>query len=165
METLLEQKTHRKLGFTNLESTEVVMNLNQLLANYQVYFHKLQNFHWNIKGRDFFELHEQFEKMYRDVFNKIDEIAERVRVFGKTPTSNMEAYLDQASIKESPTDLSGEFMVRTLVEDMDNLLTNMVETTDVASANGDVGTVDLMNSYIKELEKEHWMLISWLQDK
>lgn len=165
METLLEKKTHRKLGFTNLESAEVVLNLNQLLSNFQIYFHKLQNFHWNVKGRDFFELHQQFETMYRDTFEKIDEVAERVRVFGKTPTSRIKDNLEKATIKESSTDLSGEFMVRTIVEDMDILLTNMVETTDVASANGDVGTADLMNAYIKELEKDHWMLMSWLQDK
>lgn len=161
----MKEKAHRKLGFTNLESAEVVVCLNQLLANYQVYFHKLQNFHWNIKGHDFFELHEQFEKMYTSVFEKVDEIAERVRVFGKTPVSSMKEWLKMAEIKESGTDLSGEFMVKTIMEDMDILLSDMVETTDIAAANGDVGTVDLMNTYIKELEKEHWMLMAWMQEK
>lgn len=56
--------THRKLGFEKKEQEKVVERLNALLCNYQVYYQKLRNFHWNVKGPDFYDLHEQFEEEY-----------------------------------------------------------------------------------------------------
>ena len=56
-----KNKTFKKLGFTYLETAEIVVSLNTLLANYQVFYNKLRNFHWNIEGPEFFELHEEFE--------------------------------------------------------------------------------------------------------
>ena len=56
----------------------VVIELNTLLAEYHVYYQKLRNFHWNILGRNFFDLHEKFEELYEDARTKIDEIAERI---------------------------------------------------------------------------------------
>ncbi|MEO9533791.1 MAG: DNA starvation/stationary phase protection protein [Crocinitomicaceae bacterium] len=165
MNILNKEKQHSKLGFTNLEATEIILNLNELLANYQVHFHKLQNFHWNVKGRDFFELHEKFEEMYNEAFKNIDAIAERIRVFGKTPISSMNDYLGLADLKESPSDLSGEFMVREILNDYEILLSCLVETTDQASLNGDVGTIDMINGFIKKMEKNHWMLSAWLDIK
>ena len=44
--------------------TEIANELNSLLANYQIYYQNLRGFHWNIQGRNFFELHEKFEELY-----------------------------------------------------------------------------------------------------
>ncbi|MEX1003233.1 MAG: DNA starvation/stationary phase protection protein [Crocinitomicaceae bacterium] len=165
MEMLNKETPYKKLGFTNLEATEIILNLNELLANYQTHFHKLQNFHWNVKGRDFFELHGHFEDMYRRAFENIDIVAERIRVFGKTPVSTMKEYLELTEIKEASTDLSGEYMVGEILNDFEILLSILVETTDQAAKNGDVGTVDLCNGFIKKMEKDHWMLSSWLNSK
>ena len=91
-------KTYKKLGFSNEETQELVDHLNKLLANYQVHYQKLRNFHWNVEGPDFFDLHEQFEIEYDAVKAQIDEIAERIRVFGANPISTMQGYLDVAEI-------------------------------------------------------------------
>ena len=71
MDLLEKEKPYTKLGFSKLEATEIILPLNELLANYQTHFHKLQNFHWNVKGRDFFELHEQCSQMLHDTFFQI----------------------------------------------------------------------------------------------
>ena len=163
MNTIVKSKPHAKLGFSHLETAEIVVKLNELLANYQVHFHKLQNFHWNVRGRDFFELHEQFENMYNRAFENIDDIAERIRVFGQTPTSTMKEYLDMSEIPEKGTDLTGEMMVKEILADFEILLSYSIESIEIAAANGDVGTVDLVNTIIKEMEKNHWMLTSWLK--
>src|SRR5690606_13876996 len=114
-----------------------------------------QNFHWNVKGRDFFELHEQFEKMYMSAFQHVDLIAERIRVFGKTPVSTMKEYLNLSEIKEANPDLSGEFMVREILADYAILISLMVDTLDQTSKNGDAGTTDMVNRFIKQMEKDH----------
>lgn len=166
MDNILEkEQQYSKLGFTKLETAEIILNLNELLANYQTHFHKLQNFHWNVKGRDFFELHEKFEELYREAFEDIDAIAERIRVFGKTPISTMKEYMGLSDIKEASPDLSGEFMVREIISDYNILISVLVETTDQASQHGDVGTIDMINGFIKRMEKNHWMLSTWLNEK
>ena len=55
-----------------METAEIVVSLNTLLANYQVFYNKLRNFHWNIEGPEFFELHEEFENEYNTVKENID---------------------------------------------------------------------------------------------
>jgi len=158
-----KRNAHNRLGFNHLEANEIVVKLNILLANYQVHFHKLQGFHWNVKGRDFFELHEQFENMYSRAYAYIDEIAERIRVFGKTPVSTIREYIDMAEIKEIELDVSGEFMVNEILNDFELLLSHMIDVTESAAEHGDVGTVDMINSFIKHMEKDHWMLTAWLK--
>lgn len=163
MNILEKDKPYTKLGFSKLEATEIILPLNEFLANYQTHFHKLQNFHWNVKGKDFFELHDQFEKMYNEAFKNIDVVAERIKIFGQTPISKMKDYLALSDIKEAESDLSGEFMVREILSDLEILLSCMVEATEQAAANGDVGTIDMINGFTKTIEKQHWQFTAWLQ--
>ena len=161
----MEKRTiYKKLGFTGMETVAIVSNLNRLLANYHIHYQKMRNFHWNVKGKDFFELHELFEKLYNTAKRNIDDVAERIRVFGQTPFSTLSAYLDAADIEEVGTDLNAEMMVRETLSDFQLLLSSMVDVADAAIDIGDVGTEDLINSFIKEMEKKHWMFNAWLKE-
>jgi starvation-inducible DNA-binding protein len=150
-----------KLGYTKLETAAIVETLNKLLANYSVHYQKLRNFHWNVKGGDFFDIHEKFELQYNDAKIAIDDIAERIRVFGQTPLSTMRDYLDTSEIKESGSDLTGMEMVSEILKDYGILLEHMFNVVDAALDNGDNGTVDMMNTLIKKTEKNHWMLTAF----
>jgi len=69
----------KTLSYTKLNEKEVnnvIASLQQLLADFQVYYTNLRGFHWNIKGHAFFILHSKFEEIYNDAAEKIDEIAE-----------------------------------------------------------------------------------------
>jgi starvation-inducible DNA-binding protein len=143
------------------ELASVAASLNSLLADYHVYYQKLRNFHWNIHGRNFFELHEKFEDLYTDARSKIDEIAERVLTLGYRPMSNLSNYLKVASIEESKSELSDTEMVRDLLGAHQILIHRMYEATDKAERVGDEGTIDLIGAYIRELEKTSWMLSAW----
>jgi starvation-inducible DNA-binding protein len=66
------------IGLDKQESANLVDNLNGLLANFQIYYQSLRGLHWNIKGNNFFELHEKYEEFYTDSLVKIDDIAERI---------------------------------------------------------------------------------------
>lgn len=155
---------YRKLGFSKEESQDIVKNLNLLLANYQIHYQKLRNFHWNVTGRDFFELHELFETLYNEAKLNIDAIAERIRVFGLTPLSTLRDYLEYALIVEPIKTLSGEEMVASIIKDFEDLLSFMVDTGNTAATVGDLGTVNLINGFIEVLEKHHWMLQTWIKD-
>ena len=80
------------MNYLNMESEKlkpVVIELNTLLADYHMYYQKLRNFHWNILGKNFFDLHEKFESLYTDARVKIDEIAERILTLGFHPVSKL----------------------------------------------------------------------------
>ena len=66
-------KTLELIKLNESGANNVVASLQQLLADFQVYYTNLRGFHWNIKGHDFFVLHSQFEKMYDDTAEKVDE--------------------------------------------------------------------------------------------
>ncbi len=152
-----ERKVFVKLGYSKLETAEIVEAMNKLLASYCVHYQKLRNFHWNVKGGDFFDIHEKFEEEYNYAKSAIDEIAERIRVFGQTPLSTMREYLDHSEIKESGTDLTGLEMVSEILRDYETLLEQMFNVIEVSLNNGDSGTEDLIKGFVKQTEKKHWM--------
>ncbi len=135
-----------------------VLELNILLADYHIYYQNLRNFHWNILGENFFNLHEKFEELYTDARVKIDEIAERILTLRHHPMSNLKDYLKTASVKEASSQLTDREMVITLVENHSLLLKQMTTVISKAEASGDEGTIDLIGAYIRELEKSSWML-------
>jgi starvation-inducible DNA-binding protein len=151
-----------KLGWTSEEIENITTSLNELLANYSIHYQKLRNYHWNVKGHDFFDLHEQFELQYNEARLHIDDIAERIRVFGKTPLSTLTDYLDLSQIKETGTDLSSDIMVREILSDYRILLQYMFSVIDVASTQGDSGTEEMIKLFINRVEKHHWMLTAFM---
>jgi starvation-inducible DNA-binding protein len=153
-----QTRAYTRLGYNKMESTELVEKLNLLLANYSVHYQKLRNFHWNVKGPDFFDIHEKFEEQYNDAKVAIDDIAERIRVFGHTPYSTMREFLDHADIKESGTDLRAHEMVSEIIKDYEHLLEYMHATLEVALDVADSGTEDMIKGFVKQIETNHWMM-------
>ena len=160
--TIKNRKPFRKLGFTYLETAEIVVALNQLLANYQVQYHKLRNFHWNIEGQDFFELHQEFENEYNSVKSNIDIIAERIRVFGLKPSMSMAEILNLSEIKEVKSDkMSAIGMTTEVLKDFDILHDKMLDVVNAALDAGDNVTEQIVTDFMRNLEKRNWMFTSW----
>ena len=82
------------LNIDNQKVLPVVSELNVLLADYHVHYQKLRNFHWNILGKNFFDLHNRFEEMYNDTRVKIDEVAERIVTLKYHPISKLSDYIE-----------------------------------------------------------------------
>jgi starvation-inducible DNA-binding protein len=158
-----KKKTFAKLGYSPLDTAEIVVHLNRLLSSYSVYQQKLRNFHWNITGQDFFELHNQFEKMYKRSISETDEIAERIRLFGQKPTSSFIEYLTLSDITEETSEPTSFEMAKIVLKDIRNLLENMEECIETAKETNDNGTEFMLKSFIYNMEKEHWMLTAWIK--
>ncbi|WP_370391229.1 Dps family protein [uncultured Winogradskyella sp.] len=141
-----------------------VIELNTLLADYHIYYQNLRNFHWNILGENFFELHEKFEELYTDAREKIDEIAERILTLRYHPMSNLKDYLKASSIEEVSSDKTDVEMVKEILKNHAILLEQMSKVVDKAEKIKDEGTIDLIGAYIRELEKTSWMLDAFTQD-
>ncbi|MFT4536391.1 MAG: starvation-inducible DNA-binding protein [Saprospiraceae bacterium] len=148
------------LGLKPDELKKTVEQLNRLLANYQIYYQNLRNYHWNITGEHFFDLHVIFEDLYNEAKVNIDEIAERVLTLRMKPMSTLAEYLESADIKELSTEDSKE-MVASILSDHKKLISNMREVLTIAGEAGDEGTVDLVGSFLASVEKNSWMLDAW----
>ena len=165
METIKNEKMKkpfRKLGFTYLETAEIVVALNKLMANYYVHYHKLRNFHWNVESQDFFELHVEFENEYNTVIENIDIIAERIRVFGLKPSMSIKEMQGLSEIKEVKSDkMSPIAMVTEVLKDFDILHNKMLDVLNAALDTGDNVTEQMVTDFMRKLEKRNWMFTSW----
>jgi starvation-inducible DNA-binding protein len=158
----LNKKPFRKLGFTYLETAEIVVSLNQLMANYFVHYNKLRNFHWNVDSRDFFELHQEFENEYNTVMQGIDTIAERIRVFGLKPSMTINEILVISEIKEAKADkMSSIEMVKEILKDYEILHNKMLNVMNAALETGDNVTEQIVTDFMRNLENRNWMFTAW----
>lgn len=152
------------MNYLNMDDKKlvpVVAELNQLLAEYNVYYQKMRSFHWNVLGKNFFDLHNQFEALYNDAKIKIDETAERILTLRYHPVSKFGEYLKLAEIKETSAHITDEEMVKHILKDHQILLKQMKKVIDKAEKSGDEGTIDMIGAYIADMEKSSWMLDAW----
>ncbi len=155
-------KTTDYTGLSAVNTTEVVKGLQQLLADYQVFYTNLRGFHWNVKGKRFFQLHEQFENYYNNVAEKVDEIAERILMLGEVPPHNFSDYLKVAHVKESDYVSEGKKAVQNVLETYTYLIAEERKLLSLADKAGDEVTVAMMSDYLREQEKQVWMLTAYL---
>lgn len=81
--------------------SKLVSNLNQLLADLNVLYRKVQNYHWNIKGKEFFQLHAKLEEYYDYINEQVDEVAEKILMIGGQPLGRLKDYLEISKIQEA----------------------------------------------------------------
>jgi starvation-inducible DNA-binding protein len=151
-----------QIGLNTEKSKDLAVKLNELLANFSIYYMNVRGFHWNIKGEKFFELHLKFEEIYNDLQVKIDEIAERILTLGYTPAHAYSTYNETSTIKEVKNVSDGRECVKHLLEGFQQLIIKEREILDLSGDMDDEGTNALMSDYIREQEKTVWMLSSWL---
>lgn len=151
------------IGIDKAIADELCGKLNQLLADYQVFYQNLRGLHWNIKGKEFFELHLKFEEFYDDAVIKIDEIAERILTLEGEPLHTFSDYLSNSNIKEEKGITNGVEGVKIVVKNFSNIITIERGILSIAGDADDEGTVSLMSDYISQTEKTLWMLNSYLQ--
>ena len=118
--------------------------------------------HWNVKGPSFFSLHTAFEEQYNELFAAVDEIAERIRSIGDLAPGGLAKLAKMSGIKELPEDSSAKAMVEHLVSANEKLLKDLKAAKDLAAAEHDSETEDMMIARIQVHQKTVWMLKSYL---
>ena len=151
-----------RIGLDPAVASDLADKLNDLLANYQVYYMNVRGFHWNIRGDKFFELHMKFEELYTDLLVKIDEVAERVLTLGKTPVHAYSDYVAQSQVRERKDHVSAEDTVQGVLDGFEILLAKQRVILDLSAEANEEGTNALMSDYIREQEKLVWMYSAFL---
>jgi starvation-inducible DNA-binding protein len=143
-------------------SVELTSVLNKQIANWGVLFVKLHNFHWYVKGTQFFTLHLKFEELYNEAALHIDDLAERVLAIKGKPLATLSDYLATASIKEAKGTESATEQVAATIADFETVIAELKEGMKVAEEADDETTGDLLLAIHTSLEKHVWMLSSFL---
>lgn len=150
------------IGIETEQAKALSAELNDLLANYQLFYMNVRGYHWNIKGRDFFELHVKFEELYTDLLTKIDEVAERILTLGEEPAHTYSTYLDKTEIKEQARVTDGVQAISQILEAYKIVIAKQRAILNQAAEANDEGTSALMGDYIREQEKSVWMYTAYM---
>ena len=138
---------------------EVNQSLNQLLCDLNVFFRKLQNYHWNIQGESFFILHEKLEEYYNGVATEIDEIAEHILINGAQPLGTLKDYIANTKITEAENKkVDRETVYKAVLADYGTLYQDVKKIKETAEEAVDYATSSLMDNYILNYGKILWML-------
>lgn len=151
------------IGLHQEKAENLAVKLNELLANYSIFYQNTRGFHWNIKGEKFFELHVKFEELYNDLLLKIDEVAERILTLGYTPEHSYSQYSKTSSIKESKKISDGVIAIEQILEAFKTIIVMQREILVLSDNANDEGTNALMSDYIRFQEKQVWMYSSFLK--
>lgn len=151
------------IGLDPEKSSELATKLDQLLADYQLFYINTRGFHWNITGEKFFELHVKFEQLYNDIALKIDEVAERIRTLGNVPKHSFSDYLKDSQIKAITNVSDGKQAIKHILDAFTIILTQQRELLDLSEEANDEGTNSLMSDYIRAQEKMVWMYSAYMK--
>ncbi|HZW63726.1 MAG TPA: Dps family protein [Flavobacteriaceae bacterium] len=154
--------TLNSIGLDEAKTRNLAVDLNLLLANFQIYYQNLRGIHWNIKGKRFFDLHTKFEELYTDANMKVDLIAERILTLGVTPLHTFDEYTKLAKVPVGKNVSQDENAVRLIVNSLTELLKIERDILQKSDAINDEGTNAMMSDFITEQEKTVWMMKAWL---
>lgn len=155
-------KTKNAIGLDSNKAKQLAEKLNELIANYSVFYQNTRGSHWNVKGDKFFELHVKFEELYNDLLLKIDAVAERILTLGHAPKHNFTDYVRVSKIIESKVVNDGAESVKNILESLKAIIILQREILVLSNETGDEGTNALMSDYLQAQEKLVWMYSAFL---
>jgi starvation-inducible DNA-binding protein len=170
MHEMRESETRSKLGAMNLgllpeARIEVCSVLNRVLSDSSVLLAKTRKAHWDIVGPQFYSLHKLWDEQYERISERVDQIAERIRMLGGYPIGTMAGWLELATLREAPGRVStASNAVTELVLDHELVVRTLREQVEqVDDEYGDIGTADFLTDVLQDHEQMAWMLRSFLQ--
>ena len=151
------------IGIPQTQREEIAAGLSRLLADTYVLYGKTHGFHWNVTGPMFNTLHLMFMDQYTELWNSLDDIAERIRALGMVAPHGGSTLAGLASIKEAPQQPAALDMVRGLVAGHEAVARTARSIFPLAETASDEPTADLLTQRLQIHEKTAWMLRSLLE--
>lgn len=153
------------IGMSEKNVQGVTFLLNELLSDEYVFYTKLRNYHWNVTGSDFSELHKFFEAQYEEVDDIIDDVAERARSIGGRSLGTLQEFLKKTHLKEFPGHYpDSKTMIRNLLADHESIIQKLrKDLVTCGDKFGDMGTSDFLTGLMEQHEKMAWMMRAYLE--
>jgi starvation-inducible DNA-binding protein len=149
-----------------MEGKNIVSKLFEILSTQNVLYAKLRNYHWNVRGPLFGELHRFFEKLYEEIAEDIDRVAERMRALDEFTPATLTEFLENSSIRdETPGHYpTAKKMVSNLVDDYETLINQIrAAVVDIQAKYADEVTANMLIELAEKYEKNRWMLKSYIE--
>jgi starvation-inducible DNA-binding protein len=150
------------IGIKESARKEIAQGLAHVLADSYTLYLKTHNYHWNVTGPRFRELHLMFEEQYNELAVAVDDIAERIRTLGEFAPGSYSEFAQLSRIREASGRCSAEQMIRDLVIANETLVRTIREVLPAAQQADDESTASLLADRMVVHEKTAWMLRSAL---
>lgn len=138
---------------------ELNVSMNELLSSLEVFYHKLQSYHWYVKGHAFFTVHGQLESYYDEVSEEIDEVAETLLMIGGAPVSTLKEFLELSKVSEAEGVYIKADDLLPKVRDDYALLEKLAEgVKSTAEEEGNALVSAKMDDLIESFSKAIWMI-------
>ena len=149
-------------GLAKAERTDVAGELTKVLADSYAVYLKTHGYHWNVRGPEFFSVHGLLEQQYREIWDALDTLAERIRALGVRAPMGAGACANLTSLTDGDPEKDSQSMLKELVKDNETLIATARAALKAAEEAGDDVSVDLLTQRLAAHEKGAWMLRSSL---
>ncbi len=146
------------IGINEKDRVEVAEGLKRLLADSYTLYLQTHNFHWNVTGPRFRDLHLMFEEHYTELATAVDDIAERIRTLGVAAPGTYKAFAALSAIKEVDGVPPADQMVELLTQAHEQVVKTCREVLGTAQKADDESSVALISDRMRVHEKTAWML-------
>lgn len=147
------------------DRVELCASLTKVLADTYALYLKTHGYHWNVRGANFSELHALFMGQYTEMWQALDEVAERIRALGEFAPQGYSAFANLTGIKDGDPEKDSTGMLRELLEDHETVIAGLRNGIVVSEDARDATSVDLMTQRLAAHEKHAWMLRATLGGK
>ena len=137
---------------------EIAEGVANILADAYRLLVNTQGLHWNVEGPMFYSLHKLTEDHYRELFESVDVLAERIRALGLPAPQSIKELSERSLIADLPDNAKLEGRIGQLVEDYEQAARRAAELIEIAESNKDVKTADMLTERIGVYEENAWML-------
>lgn len=152
------------IGLSPAQRQGVITILTNLLADEYVLYTKTRNYHWNVVGPQFNDLHKFFEAQYNELNIVVDDVAERARSLDGSAIGTLAEFVEHTRLSEDP----GQYppandMLAKLLADHETMIRQLrVDLETCANTHQDMGTNDFLTGLMEQHEKMAWMLRAFL---
>lgn len=146
------------IGIGAKDREHIADGLKKLLADSYTLYLQTHNFHWNVTGPMFRELHLMFEEQYTELAEAVDDIAERIRTLDVIAPGTYKAFSTLSSIEEVVEVPPAEKMVEILTQGHEQVVKTCREVLKLAQEGEDESTIGLVSDRMSVHEKTAWML-------
>ncbi len=152
------------IGIPEEHLKAVALELNKVLADEYVLYTKLRNYHWNVEGSNFMEMHNFYESQAEEIDKIIDDVAERVRALGHYSDGRLKDFLAITHLEEPEYTNKQDEQLQNLLKDHETIIQNLRKLiTLFAEKHQDLGTSDFVTAIMEEHEKMAWFVRAYLK--
>jgi starvation-inducible DNA-binding protein len=151
------------IGINETDRNQIAEGLKNLLADSYTLYLQTHNFHWNVTGPQFRELHLMFEEHYTELAVAVDDIAERIRTLGFAAPGTYKEFAKLSAIEEVDGVPASEDMVKILLQGHQQVVKTCRDALKLAQDSDDESSAALVSDRMREHEKTAWMLRATLR--